>query len=56
MVKGLIFKTNAVQVEGRSKPVLDAKKLIDMLSLPGKNKQAKDFYDFLFAPVQTLQQ
>lgn len=56
IVKGLIFTTNAIEVEGKSKPVLDAKHLIDMLSLPGKNKKARDFYDFLFAPVKTYQQ
>ena len=53
MVKGLIFKTNAIEVEGKSQPVLEAEKLIDMLSLVGKSKNCKDFYDFLFAPVKT---
>lgn len=56
MVKELIFQTNAEKIEGKSAPVLNAKNLCDMLSLPGKNKTAKNFYDFLFAPVQTYQQ
>lgn len=56
MIKGLIFATNAIEVDGKSEAVLDAKNLIDMLSLVGQNKNAKNFYDFLFAPVKTLQQ
>jgi len=35
MIKGLIFKTNATNVEGKSASVLDAKNLIDILSLVG---------------------
>merc|ERR1712228_753344 len=55
MIKQLLFKTNAVKVEGKSSPVLDAKNLCDLLSLVGKNKkQFTNFYDFLFAPVETL--
>jgi len=56
IIKGLIFKTNAVKVEGKSSPVLDAKNLLDLLSLVGKTKNVTNFYDFLFAPVETLQQ
>lgn len=59
MIKGLIFKTNACKVEGKSGAVLDAKNLIDMLCVVGKHKNAKsfkNFYDFLFATVETCQQ
>jgi len=54
MIKGLIFKTNSTQIDGKSTAVLDAKNLIDMLSLVGQNKRGfTNFYDYLFAPVTT---
>lgn len=54
IIKDLLFKANAETIEGKSAPVLNAKNLCAMLSIPCKNKTAKDFYDFLFAPVQTF--
>lgn len=54
MIKGLLFKTNAVMVEGKSSMVLNARNLTDWLSLVGQSKRGfKNFYEFLFAPVAT---
>ena len=55
MVKELLFRTNSETVEGKSAPVIRAQKLCDTLALPAQ-KKVKDFYEFLFAPVQTFQQ
>ena len=54
MIKKLLFQTHAEELEGKSKPVLNAKNLCDILRVPGT--KVKDFYEFLFAPVQTFQQ
>ena len=55
MIKELLFKANSETVEGKSQPVIRASMLCDRLALVAKNK-VTDFYDFLFAPVQTHQQ
>lgn len=51
-IKALLWKTNA----DASQTYLKVDQLVQFLSIASANKKAKDFDQFLFAEVKTLQQ